>query len=95
MPMVTAISSFGGICIILQLKSVTRLSLKYIVVSRFAACPLSALICHIIIKLTNYTPAVYAALSYDVKINSVSLLGTITACIMIIFLIFTREKADV
>lgn len=94
-PIVAAISSFGGICIILQLKSVTKLSLKYIVLSRFAACPLSALICYIIIKLTNYTPVVYAALSYNVEINSVSLLGTITASIMIIFLIFTREKADV
>lgn len=94
-PIVAAISSFGGLCIILQLKSVTTLSLKYIVLSRLVACPLSALICHIIIKMIDYKPIVYATVAYSTKINSVSLTGTIMAAILLIFLIFTREKADV
>lgn len=95
MPIVAAVSSFGGLCIILQLKSVTKLSLKYIVLSRLAACPLSALICYIIIKIISYKPTAYAAVSYSIKVNSISLTGTIMAAILLIFLIFTREKADV
>lgn len=95
MPIIAAISSFGGLCIILQLKSVTKLSLKYIVLSRLVACPLSALICYIIIKAIDYNPTIYAAATYSTKINSVSLTGTIMAAVLLIFLIFTREKADV
>lgn len=95
MPIIAAISSFGGLCIILQLKSVTKLSLKYIVLSRLAACPLSALICYIIIKTIDYKPTVYASVTYSAKISSTSLTGMIMAAILLVFLIFTREKADV
>ena len=95
MPMVAIASSFGGLCIILQLKSVTKLSLKYIVLSRLISCPLSALICHILIKLIDYKPADYATVAYSVKLSNISLTGTVMAAILLIFLIFTREKADV
>ncbi|MCC8192956.1 MAG: hypothetical protein LIO41_07975 [Ruminococcus sp.] len=94
MPIVAAISSFGGVCILLQLKSVTRLTLKYIVLSRLVSCPLSAFLCFVIIKATNYTPSIYASYVYNIKSTSISLLGTILAAILVIFMIFTKEKAD-
>lgn len=94
LPLIAAISSFGGICILLQLKAVTTISLKPLILSRLIACPLSAAFCFIYTKLLHlklYTPA---STGYTVSFEKDNLLGLILTFILILFLIFTTQKAD-
>lgn len=94
LPIISAISSLGGMCILLQLKAVTVLSLKPLILSRIIACPLSAAFCILytkLFKLKLYTPALAG---YTISLEKGSSVGIILTLALLIFLIITTEKAD-
>ena len=60
LPIVTSLISFGGLCIIYQIYSLSafRINIFRFVLSRLVISALSALICYIIISLSGYNPTV-------------------------------------
>lgn len=91
LPLIAALSSFGGLCIILQLKAIARLTLKPILLSRIIACPLSALFCFAFIKIFGIKSAVYTA-SFNITHTDISVLGLVLTVILAVFFIFTQEN---
>ncbi len=97
-PLISALISFGGICVLFQLKALSRgLSLKYILVSRFPAFFLSALFARIMINIFDIKIHAAAADAYisgksigftDAK----SYMPAILMIIMMFILILTKEK---
>lgn len=94
LPIIAMISSLGGICILLQLKAITKLSLKPIILSRIIACPLSAVFCILYTELLGLKLYAPASAGYTVSFENDSCFGLILTAILLVFLIFTTEKAD-
>ena len=97
-PIISAFISFGGVCVLFQLKSLSEgVSLKYLILSRIPAVFLSAAFTRIITAVFNINYQASAVQTYisgkaigftDAK----SCLPAILMVIMMFILIFTKEK---
>lgn len=95
LPIVTALISFGGLCIIYQLYSLSafRINMLRFIVSRAIISALAALICLIIISLGGYNPAVNVfAYATDTMISDPLLLLCIAG--MTFILLKNTEKSN-
>lgn len=97
-PLISALISFGGICVLFQLKSLSKgLSLKYLIISRIPAFFLSAAFTRILVEFFDINYYAEAAQTY---INGKSIgftdansyLPAILMLIMMFILILTKEK---
>ncbi len=98
-PLISALTSFGGICVLFQLLSLSQgLSIKYLILSRLPACFLSAVFSRIMLAVFDVQYEVLAAQTYisgksigftDAK----SYLPPILLVIMMFILILTKENS--
>lgn len=97
-PIISALISFGGICVLFQLKALSKgPSLKYLIISRIPAFFLSAAFTRIMIGILNIDIKAKAAQVY-ISGKSISLtdarsyLPALLMVIMMFIIIFTKEK---
>lgn len=94
LPIISALSSFGGICVIFQISAVTsgRLSMKPLIFMRIAAALLSGTICRIIMPffLTNET---VSADTTDISLHSSPTPFPSLILIIMTLMVFTEIEA--
>lgn len=97
-PLISALISFGGVCVLFQLKSLSKgLSLKYLIISRIPAFFLSAAFTRILIEIFDVNYYAEASQTY-ISGKSIgftdarSYLPAIIMVIMMFILILTKEK---
>lgn len=90
LPIITALFSFGGISVIMQIKAITgdRFSLKYFFISRIIIAFLSSIISEIAVKFISITVS-KEAIHIGSRENSV--LPSIILIIMIIYLLWDKK----
>ena len=97
-PVLSALISFGGVCVLFQLKSLSQgISLKYLIISRIPAVFLSAAFTRIITGIFSISYQVNSAQVYinDKTIgftNAKSYLPALLMVVMMFILILTKEK---
>lgn len=91
-PFISAICSFGGICVLTQIKAIVGkvYSLKYFLAARIISSALSWLICTIIMKF--YKPEIITAASVNVKIVTQENNIIPSLCLIAMIIIITIHK---
>lgn len=94
LPVIAALTSFGGLCIIVQTAALSggRIPLKKFIVSRLPAALLSGIICRILVSVSGIALESYAAAPFTPVWSSVNPVCSI--CIIIMTYILIRSKQN-
>lgn len=97
LPFICALCSFGGICVLMQIKSIVKntYSLKYFIGVRLLSMPLSGMVCWIIMKF--YSPEIIpaAAVSSQIVAQPDNIIPSACLAAMIIILFMHKKAARV
>jgi hypothetical protein len=95
LPLIAAMFSFGGVCIIMQVPAIAkgRLHLKSFFLWRFPAAVLSALICRLLMQLVDFTVYIPASTIIDIlPTESASPVASVCLLIMAVILVQTAGE---
>ena len=96
LPVFAALTSFGGLCIIMQTAALSqgKIPLKKFVLSRIPAAILSGIICKIITDVTGVALESYASMPMTPVLSSVDPLCSICIVVMTYILINDKQKVS-